>query len=462
MAASRKSRVLALAVVLLVDAAALVLFYLFMPSMRRPFEVLAAILAVLGVVTALAVKGGFLRGLALTVASIAATVFMLEMAEKFFGITDLATPRAAPIAVGDGGKYAWDADNLATYLAAKDRARADGIDPEALADHFAGDVFDNTPKDALVVSHRAAGSLQATMVGTKKFYLTNTPLGYEHNPDNRSRDYGAEPSTGRMIFDVLYTINSEGYRQTPAAGEAEGGGYVFLGDSFTFGVFLNDDQTLPYYFSRAGGGGKVLNLGVSGWGPHHALRVLELARYKGLEKDNPLGVKGVYFGLIDTHADRVSTPTTKFMTAPYYVLDGDRPVFRPRQERGGVAEMFLGMMEKSRIYPTLRDRLTARLHQGDVEYKWRLTAAVLAEIDSICRERFGVPLTVVYWDDNEKAAEALRARGLDLVRVRDVFPEGGDWRTMAIKYMVFDTHPSAHANKLLAEYLAGREQRRGQ
>lgn len=461
MAASRKSSGRVLAVVILVDVAALATFYLVMPSMRRPLEILAAVVAVLGVATAVAVKNGFLRGLALTVASVAAAVFMVEMAEKAFKVTDMLAPRAAARMVGEGGEYPWDVGRPETYLAARDRAKADGVEPGALADRFAGDVFAGIPRDTLMVSHRAAGSLEATMVGLKKFYLTNTPLGYEHNPDNRVRDYGAEPKSGRMVFDALYTIGAEGYRLTPGAPAEAEATYVFLGDSFTFGVFLNDDETLPHYFSRAGGGRRVMNLGVSGWGPHHALRVLETERYAGLEGGNPAGVKGVYFGLIDTHADRASTPTTKFMTAPFYVLDDDRPVLRPRETRGDFAGAMAGMMEKSRVYPVLRDRLTARLHQNDVEYKWRLTVAILAGIDRICRERFGVPLTVVYWDDNETVAEAIRARGLDLVRVRDAFPEGADWKRMAIKYMVYDTHPSAHANRLLAGHLIGREDREG-
>lgn len=65
------------------------------------------------------------------------------------------------------------------------------------------------------------------------------------------------------------TINSQGLRAErdypllPAAGVRR---IAVLGDSFTFGDEVNDDQSLPYYLGRFFDSAEVLNFGVSGYG----------------------------------------------------------------------------------------------------------------------------------------------------------------------------------------------------
>lgn len=440
-----------------VDAAALTAFLLWLPHMRRPFDVLMLLLVALGVFTAAAVRRSIVRNIALVVISLALAAYLMEMAEKFFALTDLVAPQPSTTLVGRGGPYEWDVLDGASYQAAKERARADGMAPEILAEHFAGDVFGPAPPGGLAASTRAAGGLEAVTVGFKKLYRTGTELGYDLTPGNMVRDYGAEPVSGRMVFDAVYTVNDDGYRETRGdAGAAET--YVFWGDSFTFGIFLNDDQTLPHHFSRLlGFEQNVMNLGVAGWGPHQCLRALQAGRFPGASRPIAPGrIRGVFFGLIDTQADRAVALDPKFTTTPYYVLENDRPVLRQRTARAGLAADLATMMEKSRVYPKLRDRLSARFGRRSYDDKWRLTTAILAEMDRMCRERFGVPMTVVYWDDDPMVMAMLRERGLDVVPVGDAFAEGEEWRKMAMKYLVFDGHPSVYANARLAEHLFGR------
>lgn len=437
-----------------VDVLALAGFYLALPSLRRPFELLMILLAVLLALTAAAVKRSVPRGLLIALASAAFALFLLEMAEKFLGVTGWLQPTAVHIATGESEEYGWRVGDPASYLAAKDKARRDGIEPDALTDNFAGDLFAGTDRSALVTSKRTVGFAEVVTEAYKRFYLTDTDLGYEHNPDNLVRDYGRDEASGRFAFDAAYRINTLGFRETKGTAEA-GEAFVFLGDSFTFGAFLNGDETAAHYFSEAHGfAANVINLGVMGWGPHHVLRDLELGRHLGPALGENGQVGGVFFGLIDTHADRAATPTPKYMTAPYYVLNGDgRLEFRSRDSGGGFVRNLSGMMEKSRVYPVLRDRLYQRIHAGDAGYKWRLTVALLSAIDALCRERYGAPLTVVYWDDNPEVMRLIREAGLELAHISDALPEGGDWRRAAIQYMTFDGHPSAYANRKLAEHL---------
>lgn len=446
---SRRFVVVALAI----DIAALSVFFLRMQEMRRPFEILMLLLVVLGVLTAVALRNNTLRGACLIVASMGAALFLVEMSEKFFNVTALLASKSEPWIIGKGGPYSWPVDQPTRYFDARDRAVAAGVDTEALRDRLVGEIFPDAERKDLIRSHRMTGAVEAATEGYKKFYLTNTNLGYEHTPDNLVREYGRAPESGRFYFDVSYAIDRFGLRETRGAADADEA-YVFLGCSFTFGAFLNADETLPHGFSQATGFEKrVLNLGVMGWGPHQALRALELDRFVGPALQDGTAVKGVVFSLIDTHIDRAANTTPKYMDEPFYVLEGDTVRFVERRSGGGFLSRLSTMMDKSRVYPVLRDRLLAKYSDG-AGYKWRLTVAILAEMNRLCLERYGTPLTVVYWDDNAEAVGMIRKRGIELIPVREAFEDGDAWKAMAIKYLVFDGHPSAHANRRLADHLA--------
>jgi len=80
--------------------------------------------------------------------------------------------------------------------------------------------------------------------------------------------------SGRVIFDVDYTIDENLTRKVVSA--TEGPAAAFFGDSMTFGVGLPDNQTLPQLFAdETGHRVRVLNLAISGFGPQQFLRALE-------------------------------------------------------------------------------------------------------------------------------------------------------------------------------------------
>jgi len=80
---------------------------------------------------------------------------------------------------------------------------------------------------------------------------------------------------GRMTspgeFSISFAINSNGLRSPESAYEKTGAQRVLaLGDSFTFGVGAEDDETWPAHLAaglaETGGDWEVLNAGVQGWG----------------------------------------------------------------------------------------------------------------------------------------------------------------------------------------------------
>lgn len=87
--------------------------------------------------------------------------------------------------------------------------------------------------------------------------------------------------SGRVIFDVDYTIDEHLNRKVVSA--PDGPAIAFFGDSFTFGFGLPDADTLPQAFADLTGRRiRVLNFGMIAYGPHQFLRALETGLYDEL------------------------------------------------------------------------------------------------------------------------------------------------------------------------------------
>ena len=439
--------------VLAFDMLALGFYLYWIPRVVRPLEVLMAVLFVLGAVTALAVKPAWMKSVAIMAASGAFTIFCLEMAEKYIGITRLVVPGHV-VSNTDGveaagGQYDWPRNNVPLYLEAKRRAVADGIGREAFGAALAGDIF--AGREGLWRRRTHSDGKTLVMEGLKPRYAYGAPLGYEYTPDNVMRHWCRPDGAEGYLFDARMTIGPGGSRETrgnPGGEQA----WLFLGCSFTFGYGLNDDQTLPHYFSEATGfTDHVVNLGVSGYGPHQSLRDLVLDRHPGRAGVDPARVKGVVFSLIDDHADRVERPNQP--GTPVYGLDSSGGlVFEGNVTESWLSSRLYMLMEKSRIYPNLIWRLRNSQTKGDSSYGVDLTLAIFKEMDRVCRERYGVGLTVVYWNNDSAFKKGLTDAGIRVIAVADAF--GSDWRRTAIEYELFDGHPSAYANRKLGRYLA--------
>lgn len=440
-----------LLVMLVVDVVTLGILFDRIPRIPRPFEVMMGVTAGLMILTAIFVRKEWVRSAMLIVASVAVTVFAFEMGEKYFSLTNIFVPSTPqPDIVGGGGKYAWNRFSAASYLEALDRAVADGVVKDEDRATFAGDIFAGRDKSEIggEIRDKSPDEDGYFSLRTGMTPVVDSPLGYENGRNGLDRQFYRNVPSGRYLFDAAYSFNHFGGRKTRGNPDAEEV-YIFLGCSFTFGFGLNEDQTLPYFFSREMGfRANVINVAVSGYGPNHALRELELNYRLGLAGINPSHVRGVYFGFIDDHANRVVLPKTQ-NSVPYYKLDGDKLVYL---EKGGYfSRRFFIMMGKSRIYPVLLDRFLRSGEKDTQSYRWRLTWATLREMDRIVRERYHVPLTVVYWDDDPNVTEELRNSGLQVLFARDAL--GAKWRDQAIRYLLHDTHPGPAFNRELAKYI---------
>ena len=437
--------------ILVLDAIVFGVVYYYIPEMVRPLDGVLITAFGLGLITVLWLRNGLLRNVAMTVAVVAAVLFGLEMAEKKFDLTGMLDEPAQPQARKDYGpaKYAWKMGSAASYLDAVARYRADGGDPDVLSMNFAGDVFKGTPSTDLSVRMKRQGGKEEAWIGRKPANIPGPPLGYELSPDNLLRHYVKDAKSGEMALDISWTTGGDGLRKTRCLNQ-DGDVYLFLGCSVTFGFGLNDDETIPHFFAAEKEfQDRVLNFGVSGYGPHQTLRDLELNRHSGKADFDLARVKAVVYTLINDHARRADNPSVP--GEPKYALENGALTFI-----GEVGDSVLGgrvdlVLERGRIYPKLRSKFAEKANALKGEYRLELLYVLLGRIDQLCRERYGVGLTVLYCDDDEMLAKEV-ARHVDAVVMADsAMPE--EWRSEPIKYYVYDGHYSANTNRFLAQGL---------
>jgi hypothetical protein len=256
------------------------------------------------------------------------------------------------------------------------------------------------------------------------------------------------------MYSINYTIDTHGHRLTRGGGP-NADTYFFFGDSYTYGVGVDDNETLPSRFSEAlGYRYTVANLAFSGLGPHHMLRLLET------NEIDPAAVTGkvrrAYYSLIADHQDRVVGRYLYSLTGPKYLLDrGGRPVFQGRfldnldGRIGWLAEQAGGAPARLRVL-AMQALLPPR-------YRQDLVVGILAESAKILRERYGAELVVLIWSwpDPASLVDNLRGRGIRGNLVADMI---GDVDAPGLRQIPgSDDHPTAKADRLLGAALADLE-----
>ena len=138
------------------------------------------------------------------------------------------------------------------------------------------------------------------------------------------------------LYRAQVTIDDKGRRFTPNHDQARDAA-LFFGCSFTFGLGVDDDQTLPADFEGTQTGLRALNYGLPGAGPQNMLAQLQKP---GLASETGPASLAVYT-FIDDHVGRaVGSPMVYFGLGkflPYYhqgpgnrlVRDGDFVSGRP-------------------------------------------------------------------------------------------------------------------------------------
>jgi hypothetical protein len=250
---------------------------------------------------------------------------------------------------------------------------------------------------------------------------TDGPLGKGPRGPAQYRSSARKTDDGQPIYDVVYTIDENGFRKTRGGGKGADT-FLFFGGSFTYGEGVADDETYPARFSEElGDRFTVVNLSFHGYGPHQMLRALEL----GLADSSITGrVRNVVYLAIADHANRAAGFHWWNRHTPRYSMkEGGGVEFSGfHDELWGVRA--LAELEKLGGVAALA---TAALREfvHPPEDRIQLAAAIVEESASLAARKYGAGFLCVLWDGEEtervhllrRFEDELRSRGLEVVRV---------------------------------------------
>ncbi len=217
-------------------------------------------------------------------------------------------------------------------------------------------------------------------------------------------------------FEVRYTTDGHGFRTDPVARKGKDGLQIaFVGDSFTFGLGVHDDETFVHYLQELSGGALVCrNYAVPGYSTDQEY-LLVRERLLHLEPDVMVLVSYLGNDLFD---NELPFPLQAQRAKPYFEMTSAGLTLRnvpvPLQSKseagqesdlaqivfansGGFLANLLNRLELLRLFEMHGVRLFEReldLDDGRFDSAVNLYGEIVQEMRQVCRER-GVALVVV-------------------------------------------------------------------
>ena len=275
-------------------------------------------------------------------------------------------------------------------------------------------------------------------------------------------------SNGDVLYDTIFTIGKDGFRVTPkydanlapkTTSDKSSHRINFLGDSFTFGEGVADNETMSFYAGDLLNGDKVpsnlkaytplvvKNYGIHGWGIHQSLAVLQS------QLDTKADVQVVLTA--PWHASRVACADFFSLGSPKYQLEPSGEV-----KRDGYCRSFAwiehspkalrALITSSKIFNLIQDSL---LVTTDQDKQIELYLGVLKTMALESKKR-GERLVVGFikadeaWFigtySNDKVLAKIKSMGIDTVDLT-LAAKNED---LPRKYYIheLDKHPTAAAN----------------
>ncbi|MBV8392219.1 MAG: SGNH/GDSL hydrolase family protein [Alphaproteobacteria bacterium] len=260
---------------------------------------------------------------------------------------------------------------------------------------------------------------------------------------------------GRTIYDVVYTVDGNGFRVVPKADANPEACVLLFGDSFTFGEGLNDDQTFAADIVKMSAGKvQVYNLGQSGWSTNHFLAGLQSGRF---EKAVPCTPTDAVYLILQDHVGRAVGRSPWDKHGPRYRMGPDGTPVRdgnfdspgpPLFPQSDLDEGFLGW----------RRILLGKSSMGTPEEAKLAAAMLLAGNKELHRLWPKIRFHVIAWNPydevrlNEVLA-TLKAAGIDIRSLQAIIPDYLDHLDRYVIDTKYENHPNAAAHKLMAGYI---------
>jgi len=269
-------------------------------------------------------------------------------------------------------------------------------------------------------------------------------------------------SNGDVLYDTVFTIGPDGFRVTPKYGDKQTHRINFLGDSFTFGEGVADNETMAYYVGDLVNSQKqgakapleVKNYGIHGWGIHQGLAVLQS------KLDTKANLNFVLTA--PWHASRVGCADFFSLGSPKYELQSDGLV-----KRDGYCRSFSwvehspkalrGLITSSKVFNLIQDSV---LVTTDQDKQLEIYLGVLKTIAAESKKR-GEDLVVgfIKADDqwfvgtynNSKVIEAIKGMGINVIDM--TLADKNELIDRSYYIHELDKHPTGAANLARAKLL---------
>jgi len=268
---------------------------------------------------------------------------------------------------------------------------------------------------------------------------------------------------GEPVYRLTYHFDAAAARVTPPPPPGADT-YLFMGDSFIFGQGLPDDQALASQFARASSPTvHGVNLGVPGYAPNHLIRAFEAGL---LDRYVDKNVKAVVTWIIPAHLARVTGDGSWLGSSPRYVLENGVLRHTGTFNEYRLLNPLAGLRYLLGEQFAFVDAIGMRQRQ---EQQIELYVAMMARLQQLVREKFGVPLVIVFsWPDEKSgpdygdstvaqpmlvaALDRIRKLGAPMISV-DVLTNNMETSRILIPH---DGHPTAFVNELIAGELKRR------
>lgn len=275
---------------------------------------------------------------------------------------------------------------------------------------------------------------------------------------------------GDTIYNTIYTILDDtihddfnypfrkGYKSVRQGTET-----VFLGCSVTFGECLPDEETLPYQYGKIAGTSTV-NRACNGFGIHQVYQTFQM-KYSKQDNHNRVFV----YSFLPDHLVRANCIYTWNMAGPYFVRSGDSlifkgPAFHFKKIKGlslAYYASFLGAFTfiKDNVEKIALAKSIKELTSTDIAACYLMLKKMARTIHET-----GGRFIILNWDNGHHLYRNVQALNQDSINKRLV-QETADWNAKVLNvsavldfadptYKVTnDGHPTAIANKIVAEYL---------
>ena len=148
-------------------------------------------------------------------------------------------------------------------------------------------------------------------------------VGYKYKNGSTSLQIKKD---GKMLYDGQIKLDEFGRREVPLSHNSANKHIIFFGCSATFGSYVSDNETMPYYYAKGDSSVVAYNYAMTGYGPQAMLGKLQ-----SRELENEIKVKqgaAVYHYVGDGHIQWAVGSMYVYNLwgedMPYYYLDGNK------------------------------------------------------------------------------------------------------------------------------------------